>query len=97
MVKSYLYVQLVRKIRAWRNLEREELIFIGNSSIRILSGSLRRVRRMRFGPETMISLVLRAAQAREGPLSVPVRRFSAGTSRKATYLDGGATHPANRR
>jgi hypothetical protein len=45
----------------------------------------------------MISLVLRAAQALEGPLLVPVRRFSAGTSRKATYLDGGATHPAKRR
>jgi hypothetical protein len=45
----------------------------------------------------MTSLVLRAAQALEGPLSVPVKRFSAGTSRKATYWDAGATHPAKRR
>lgn len=45
----------------------------------------------------MISLVLCVAQVLEGPLSVPVRRFSAGMSKKATYLDGGVTHPARRR
>lgn len=97
MVKSYLYVQLVRHTHALWNLERKGLILTGNSSIRVRSGSLPRVRRMRFGPETMISLVLCVAQVLEGLLSVPVRRFSAGMSKKATYLDGGVTHPARRR